>query len=52
MSTPKDSDTIADEYSEDEGFLNSPTCIACGWHPGDEGHDDDCPLSATWDEGK
>ncbi len=36
---------------EDEGWLNSPTCVECGWHPEDEGHDDDCPLSAR-DEGK
>ena len=32
---------------EDEGSLNSPTCIACGWHPEDEGHDEDCPLAAS-----
>lgn len=37
---------------EDEGWLNSPTCVECGWHPEDEGHDDDCPLSAALDEGK
>jgi len=29
---------------EDEGWLNSPTCVECGWHPEDEGHDEDCPL--------
>lgn len=32
---------------EDEGWLNSPTCIVCGWHPEDEGHDDDCPVPST-----
>lgn len=34
------------EY-EDEGYLNSPTCISCGWHPEEEGHDEECPLSAV-----